>query len=71
MLPVCSVALVWLLISLPFSFYCLGRGHMSLIGNRSFRQRVSSPTTSSPTYEVDSPTSDVSSPTLISQFANA
>ena len=40
-------------------------------GNRSFRQRVSSPTTSSPTYEVDSPTSDVSSPTLISQFANA
>ena len=48
-------------------------GHTSnyiLIGNRSFRQRVSSPTTSSPTYEVDSPTSNVSSPTLICQFAN-
>ena len=39
-------------------------------GNRSFRQRVSSPTTSSPTYEVVSPTSNVSSPTLISRFAN-
>ena len=35
----------------------------SLVGNRSFRQRVSSPTTSSSTYEVDSPTSNVSSPT--------
>ena len=31
-------------------------------GNRSFRQRVSSPTTCSPTYEVGSPTSNVSSP---------
>ena len=31
---------------------------------RSFRQRVSSPTTSSPTCEVDSPTLNVSSPTL-------
>ena len=30
---------------------------------RSFRQRVRSTTTSSPTYEVDSPTSNVSSPT--------
>ena len=37
---------------------------------RSFRQRVSSPTTSSPTYEVVSPTSNVNSPTLICQFAN-
>ena len=35
---------------------------------RSFHQRVSSPTTSSPTYEVDSPTSNVSSPTLICQL---
>ena len=34
-------------------------------GNRSFRQRVSSPTTSSPTYEVVSPTSKVSSPTWL------
>ena len=32
-------------------------------GNRSFRQRVSSPTTCSPTYEVYSPASNVSSPT--------
>ena len=40
------------------------------LGIRSFRQRVSSPTTSSPTYEVVSPTSNVSSPTLISRFAN-
>ena len=31
-------------------------------GNRSFRQRVSSPTTTSPTYEVILPTSNVSSP---------
>ena len=38
---------------------------------RSFRQRVSSPTTSSPTTEVVSPTSNVSSPTLLCQFANA
>ena len=37
---------------------------------RSFRQCVSSPTTSSPTYEVLSPTSNVSSPTLICQCAN-
>ena len=35
----------------------------SLYGNWSFRQRVSSPTTSLPTSEVDSPTSNVSSPT--------
>ena len=34
---------------------------------RSFRQRVTSPTTSSPTTEVVSPTSNVSSPTLICQ----
>ena len=33
----------------------------------SFCQRVTSPTTSSPTYEVDSPTSNVSSPTLLCQ----
>ena len=33
------------------------------VGNRSFRQRVSSPT-----YEVDSPTSNVSSPTLVCQL---
>ena len=37
---------------------------------RSFRQRVSSPTTSSPTYEVVSPTPNVNSPTLVCQFAN-
>ena len=35
---------------------------------RSFRQRVSSPTTCSPMNEVDSPTSNVSSPTLICQL---
>ena len=42
-----------------------------LFGNRSFRQRVSSPTTSSPTNEVDSPTFDVSSQMFMSQFTNA
>ena len=37
---------------------------------RSFRQRVISPTASSPAYEVVSPTSNVSSPALLCQFAN-
>lgn len=41
-----------------------------LLINQLFRQRVSSPTTSSPTYEVVSPTSNVSSSTLICQYAN-
>lgn len=34
----------------------------------SFPQRVSSPTTDSPTYEVNSPTSNISSPMLICQL---
>ena len=34
-----------------------------MYARRSFRQRVTSPTTTSPTYEVDSPTSNVISPT--------
>ena len=38
-------------------------------GNRSFH-RVSSPTTSSPMYEVISPTSNVSLPTLIGHFTD-
>ena len=42
-----------------------------LFGKRSFRQRVSSPTTSSGTNEVDSPRFELSSPTLICQYAKA
>ena len=39
--------------------------------NRLFRrQRVSSQTISSPTYEVEKPTSNISTPTLMCQFAN-
>ena len=50
---------------------CVGnKGNTMDNGNRLFRQRVSSPTTSSPMYKVVSPTSNVSSPTLISRFAN-
>ena len=43
--------------------YQIALHSVQLSGNRSFRQRVSSPTTSLPTYEVHSPMSDVSSPT--------
>ena len=47
---------------LPYLTRQLNTGRFA---NESVRQRVSLPTTSSPTYEVDSPTSNVSSPTYV------
>ena len=46
------------------SMFILKLKPYKLYANRSFRQRVTSPTTSSPTYEVDSPKSK------LCQFAN-